>query len=111
MDQDIPGTGNLFEGIPARLDEESTECLLRQKNVRIERIVSGGQASPDGFWYDQHENEWVILLSGSAGLRFEGENNPVVLQPGDYVNIPAGRKHRVEWTAPGEETVWLAFFY
>jgi cupin 2 domain-containing protein len=85
--------GNLFENLPG---------------ARIERIVSTGQASPPGFWYDQEQAEWVLLLSGSAGLLIEGEDAPRVLGPGDYVEIPARKKHRVEWTDPKEPTVWLA---
>jgi cupin 2 domain-containing protein len=111
MDHEIPEIKNLFDGIPVDIDEEFSEDLVTGKNVRIERIVSAGHASGEGFWYDQIENEWVILLCGSAGLRFEGVADPVILRPGDHVNIPAGRKHRVEWTAPEEKTVWLAVFY
>lgn len=103
--------GNLYDGIPIEIGEEFSEDLLADSNVRIERIVSLGHASAEGFWYDQKENEWVILLCGGARLRFEGDADPVVLRPGDHVNIPAGRRHRVEWTAPEEKTVWLAVFY
>lgn len=83
----------------------SRACEFR--GARIERIVSPGQASPPGFWYDQEQVEWVVLLSGSAGLLLEGESEPRVLRPGDYVEIPARQKHRVEWTDPKEATVWL----
>ena len=72
-------------------------------------IVSHGHASSEGFWYDQDENEWVIVLTGTARLRFEEET--VEMKPGDFVNIPSHRKHRVEWTTPGELTIWLAVFY
>ncbi len=80
------------------------------EGLRIERIVSYGQCSPEGFWYDQDENEWVLLLDGSATLSFE-EGDPVDLKPGDHLNIPAGTRHRVEKTEQNGRTVWLAVFY
>jgi cupin 2 domain-containing protein len=85
------------------------EELIRTDGVRVERIVSHGHASPPGFWYDQKEREWVMLLSGCARLRFEDDT--VELNPGDWVNIPAHARHRVEWTKPGVDSVWLAIFY
>lgn len=100
---------NLFAQIPESLREELTETLVSTASVRIERIVSHGQSSPEGFWYDQSEHEWVVVLQGAARLQFEDEH--VELRPGDFVNIPAHRKHRVEWTTPDEPTVWLAVFY
>ncbi len=100
---------NLFAAIPASLPEEFVTTLLKSPQVRIERIVSHGQASPDGFWYDQDEHEWVLLVQGAARLAFEGEVR--ALARGDFVNIPAHVKHRVEWTAPEETTIWLAVFY
>ncbi len=109
----VPGSlgGNLFAGLPQSLPEEWVENLAVSKNVRIERIVSTGQASPPGFWYDQPEHEWVVVLRGEAILEFEGETEPQRLSPGDYVVIPAHRKHRVAWTSPDEPTVWLAVFF
>lgn len=77
----------------------------------MERIVSTGQASPPGFWYDQAEGEWVVLLSGAAGLRFEHEDHTRLLVPGDCLDIPPHYRHRVEWTAPGTASIWLAVFY
>lgn len=100
---------NLFEGIPENAPEEVVTELLAADGVRIERIVSFGQPSPDGFWYDQKENEWVLLLEGSATLGFE-EGDPVDLKPGDCLNIPAGKRHRVEKTDEHGRTVWLAVF-
>ncbi|WP_339911437.1 cupin domain-containing protein [Symmachiella dynata] len=102
---------NLFAGIPAELPDELTETVLDAANVRIERIVSHGQASPAGFWYDQSEHEWVLVLQGAARLLFEGDAAPVEMHAGDYLEIPAHRQHRVEWTTPDEQTVWLAVFY
>lgn len=99
---------NLFDGISETATQEIYTELLAAKNVRIERIVSFGQISPDGFWYDQPENEWVLLLEGFAQLRFE--DRLVDLLPGDYLNIQAGTRHRVEKTAQNGRTVWLAVF-
>jgi cupin 2 domain-containing protein len=100
---------NLFADLPACLPDELFETLLAAAHVRIERIVSHGHASPRGFWYDQPQHEWVLLLRGAAKLRFEEET--VALKPGDYLNIPARKRHRVEWTTPDELTVWLAVHY
>ena len=104
-------SGNLFRSIPGRLPQELTETILRAGSCRVERIVSRGHASPDGFWYDQAEHELVLLVSGAARLRFEGDGGAVEMKPGDYLNIAARRRHRVEWTAPGVDTVWLAIHY
>ena len=101
--------GNLFEDIPAHLPDELTETLLHAAHVRIERVVSQGHASPPEFWYDQDEHELVFVLQGSARLRLETEL--VELAAGDWINIPAHQKHRVEWTAPDQPTIWLAIFY
>jgi cupin 2 domain-containing protein len=105
--------GNLFAGILAASagDEEEFAALFERPGLKIERIVSCGQASPPGFWYAQPQNEWVILLKGGAGLRFEDETSEQALSPGDYVFIPAGKRHRVEWTSPAEPTVWLAVHF
>jgi cupin 2 domain-containing protein len=104
-------TGNLFDNIPANLPEELLTTLLQSSGVRIERIVSQGQASLPGFWYDQDENEWVIVLEGSASIEFQGEPEPVELQRGSYLNIPAHVRHRVAWTDQNQRTVWLAVHY
>ena len=87
------------------------EELLSRDGVRIERIVSLGQASPPGFWYDQAQGEWVLLLSGAALLRFADEAEPRRLRPGDILDIAPNRRHRVEWTDPAQPTVWLAVHY
>jgi cupin 2 domain-containing protein len=100
---------NLFGDLPQQLPKELVTTLLDASGVRIERIVSHGHASPPGFWYDQDRHEWVMVLKGAARLHFEDEI--VEMKPGDFVNIPAHKKHRVEWTTPDEPTIWLAVFY
>jgi len=102
-------TANLFTDFPANLPDELLTTLLEAANARIERIVSHGHVSPEGFWYDQDEHEWVIILKGAARLRLE--DSTLEMKPGDFVNIPAHRKHRVEWTTADEPTIWLAVFY
>jgi cupin 2 domain-containing protein len=102
---------NLFAQLPAEIPAEIFQVLLQTRNFRLERIISAGQATPPGQWYDQDTHEWVVLLTGSAGLRFEDETETRVLRPGDYLLIPAHRRHRVEWTDPAQVTVWLALHY
>jgi len=102
---------NLFADIPKVFEKEIFETLAKSPNLKIERILSQGQATPPGQWYDQDWNEWVILLKGRAGLLFDGETNIIELSPGDYLNIPAHRRHRVEWTDSQQPTVWLAIHY
>jgi cupin 2 domain-containing protein len=98
---------NLFASVRSEAAVEEVTELMRSDHARIERIVSTGQASPAGFWYNQEWDEWVLLVAGSAGLRIEGEEQVRLLGPGDYVAIPAHVRHRVEWTAASEPTVWL----
>lgn len=102
-------TSNLFTDLPSSLPDELFTTLLDADNLRIERIVSHGHASPEGFWYDQDQHEWVVVLQGAARLSIDGEIRN--LKTGDYINIPAHQKHRVEWTTPDEPTVWLTVFY
>ena len=102
---------NIFEQIPADLSEEFFQDLLTDKNVRIERIVSKGHSSPEQGWYDQDENEWVIVIEGAAKILFELDNRVVELKAGSFLNIPAHQKHQVLWTDPNQQTVWLAVFY
>ncbi|WP_038142312.1 cupin domain-containing protein [Vibrio nigripulchritudo] len=101
---------NLFDNIPSQLPEEIFEDLVKTENIRIERILSKGQSSPESGWYDQEENEWVLVLSGYGVIEFE-DGKSVTLQKGDYLNIPAYQKHKVAETSPNETTVWLAIFY
>ena len=101
--------GNLFADLPvAKEAAERLETLLARSGLRIERIVSTGQASPAGFWYQQADAEWVVLLSGEALLRFEDESAARRLRAGDWLYIEPQRRHRVDWTDPAAPTVWLA---
>jgi cupin 2 domain-containing protein len=102
---------NLFDNIPAVVTEELFTTLLQANDVRIERIVSEGHASPPGFWYDQDDNEWVMVLEGSAAVQFDRDAEPVKLRRGSYLTIPAHAKHRVVCTDPSQKTVWLAIHY
>ncbi len=104
-------TRNLFADLPNSLPDELTTVLAGNRSVRIERIVSHGHTSPEGFWYDQDEDEWVVVLAGEAKLLFENDNEPLHLKSGDHVLIQAHQKHRVEWTTPDEPTIWLAVFH
>jgi cupin 2 domain-containing protein len=100
--------GNLFASLPAPGGDEDFATLATIGGARIEWIVSTGQASPPGFWYDQDWTEWVVVLSGAAALTIEGEAGPRRLAPGDYVEIPSHVRHRIEWTDAAAPTVWLA---
>lgn len=101
---------NIFAAIPETLDDEFVELLGQNENVRIERIVSRGHRSPATGWYDQAQNEWVMVLKGAAILAF-ADGAAIRLEKGDYLNIPAHSRHRVKWTQPDVETVWLAIHY
>ncbi|WP_089723871.1 cupin domain-containing protein [Candidatus Thiosymbion oneisti] len=101
---------NIYAKIPADLSNEVFEVLVQSKKVKIERIVSKGHTSPDTGWYDQEQNEWVIVLKGNADISFE--NGPVInLKEGEYINIPAYKRHKVINTSIIPETVWLAVHY
>ena len=101
---------NLLTPEPTAQDAEVTQTIATGKGVRLERIVSFGQASPDGFWYDQAETEWVTILTGRARIRIADQASAITLGPGDTLLLPAHCRHRVEWTAPDQPTVWLALF-
>jgi cupin 2 domain-containing protein len=105
-----PPVFNLLASLPSARDAEVSQVLLTGKGVRFERIVSLGQASPEGSWYDQEEAELVIVMSGRARLTIAGESEDRVLGPGDTVLLPARCRHRVAWTDPNHPTVWLALF-
>ena len=102
---------NIFADIPSDHSREVFERLAEGNSFQLERIVSHGQAAPSEEWLVQEQDEWVILLSGKARLLFQGEDEPMGLAPGDYILIPAHKRHRVEWTAPDQPTVWLALHY
>jgi cupin 2 domain-containing protein len=104
-------SSNIFDDIPDRLPEELFTRLLDAPGLRIERIVSWGQCSKEGFWYDQDQNEWVVLLEGSAAVLFEGDAEPVALRPGSFLEIPAHRRHRVVRADAKARSVWLAIHY
>ena len=101
---------NIFESIPDNLDEEIFELLVQSENVKIERIISKGHTSPESGWYDQERNEWVIVLKGEAIISFENGID-INLKTGSHINIPAHKKHKVSWTDPKTETIWLAVHY
>ena len=103
--------GNIFADIAACGESEQVCEILARPSLRIERIVSTGQTSPPGFWYEQPWDEWVLLLSGAARLQFENEASPTSLAAGDHLLIPAGVRHRVEWTCLDRPAVWLAVHY
>ncbi|WP_199033095.1 cupin domain-containing protein [Ralstonia sp. ASV6] len=103
--------GNLFDDVPTGVAEEVFTALLEHPGLKIERIVSNGQASPPGFWYDSAQEEWVLLMEGGAAVQIEGETAPRLLQPGTWLHLPAHCRHRVAWTDTGRPTVWLAVHY
>lgn len=103
--------GNLFAPLKQKASDEVIEDLLQTSGLRLERIVSTGQTTPPGEWYDQRWDEWVVMLSGAADLRFEESGKTLSLEPGDYLLIPAHCRHRVERTAEDCETVWLALHF
>ena len=108
MAQSTVSGGDLFADLPDATPDEQFESLLERPGIRILRIVSNGQASPDGEWYDQAGDEWVVVLRGSAGVLIEGDDAPRELGPGGFLFLPAHCRHRVVWTSPDEPTVWLA---
>jgi cupin 2 domain-containing protein len=108
---EVMEAANLLRDIPAQLPDEFLQTLVAADGVRIERIVSKGHCSPPGFWYDQDEAEWVLLVKGEARLRFAEPARVVHMTPGMHVTIAAHEKHRVEWTAPDIETIWVAVFF
>ncbi|WP_041742337.1 cupin domain-containing protein [Collimonas fungivorans] len=103
--------GNLLTELPADGSTEVFELLHERAGLKIERIVSSGQASPPGFWYDNPQEEWVLLLSGSAGLTLEGQAGEHVMQPGAWLHIPPHCRHRIEWTDAAQPTIWLAIHH
>ena len=101
---------NLLDDLPASLPQELVQNLLSTRDIRIERIVSHGHCSAEGFWYEQSTAEWVLVVAGRARVRFES-GQLIEMTTGSFINIAAHQKHRVEWTDPHEHTVWLALHY
>ena len=100
--------GSLFDALPESAEDEIVERLAERSGARVERIVSTGQISPEGFWYDQDQDELVVVVRGAARLEIEGRETPLEMFPGDWVLLPSRCRHRVAWTSPDEPTVWLA---
>ncbi len=112
MNKDLSiATGNLFSNLPDQIDKEIFETIISSASFKMERIISKGHSSPEDYWYDQDKNEWVMVLKGSAVLKFENDQEVIKMMQGDYINIPAHCKHRVEWTDPDVKTIWLAVHY
>lgn len=104
--------GRLRDGLPAApQDEEQIDILMESSRVRMERIVSTGQATPEGHWYDPVGDEFVLLVAGAARLRIEGEAADRALESGDWIVLPAHCRHRVTWTQEMPPTIWLAIHY
>ncbi|BBA35423.1 cupin 2 conserved barrel domain protein [Methylocaldum marinum] len=101
----------LLADLPEDLPEKKFEVLLETPSFRLERILSKGHATPEGQWYDQERNEWVLLLRGEARLEIEGRESETHLLPGDSLLLPAHCRHRVNWTPDDRITVWLALHY
>jgi cupin 2 domain-containing protein len=101
---------NLFDDVPTNLPSELVNVLAEGQSVRIERIVSTGHTTEPGKWYDQEQDEWVVVLKGEARLRFS-DDKVICMKPGDHLLIPAHQRHRVDWTTTKEPTIWLAIFF
>ncbi len=103
-------TENIFSSLSLELQAESLDVLLQNNNIRIERIISQGHTSPASGWYDQEDNEWVLIFEGAGTILFE-DGREVTMRKGDYLHIPAHAKHKVSWTDPDRQTIWLAVHY
>ena len=102
---------NLFAGIPSDLPQELIDTLLEAEGLRLQRIVSSNHSSAEGFWYQQQENEWVLVIQGAARLQIEGQDQELELKTGDHLNLPADLRHRVSWTSADPDCIWLCLFY
>ena len=100
---------NIFDKIIVDTEEENFFEIFKNETIKIEKIVSNGQISPENFWYEQEKSEFILLLEGFAILEFE--NREVELKKGDCINIKAKQKHRVKFTSLDEPTIWFAVFY
>ena len=101
---------NIFAAIPDNLDDEVVDIIVQNEKTKIERIISRGQTSPATGWFDQEKDEWVLVLKGEAIISFDN-GKAINLKAGDHINISAHTKHKVKWTDPETETVWLAVHY
>lgn len=107
-----PQAGNITDALPAdRQAEESADILVERGNVRVERIVSTGQTTPEGTWYDQEQDEWVMVASGAARLRIDGEDTDRELSAGDWIWLPTHCRHRVTWSQSSPPTIWIAVHF
>ena len=100
---------NIFEQIIVNKNEEKFFEVFKNETIKVEKIVSNGQKSPENFWYEQEKSEFILLLEGFAILEFE--NRVVELKKGDCLNIEAYQKHKVKFTSLDEPTIWFAVFY
>lgn len=100
---------NIFDEIIVDKNEESFFEIFKNDIIKVEKIVSNGQKSPENFWYEQEKNEYILLLDGFAILEFEDKE--IELKKGDCINICAMQKHRVKFTSQDEPTIWFAVFY
>jgi len=101
---------NIFTNIPKKLNEELFEDILNKPNIKIQRIISDGNTEEEFQWYDQNNDEWVIILQGAAIIEFKDEDD-IKLETGDYINIPAHKKHKISWLNKDIKTIWLAVHY
>ena len=100
---------NIFEQIIVDKNEEKFFEIFKNEKIKIEKIVSNGQISPENFWYEQEKSEFILLLEGFAIVEFE--DFEMELKKGDCLNIKAMQKHRVKFTSLNEPTIWFAVFY
>ncbi|MGZ8095103.1 MAG: cupin domain-containing protein [Methylosarcina sp.] len=99
---------NIFTNIPDQLKDEFFDTILKRKNLHVERIISRGHSTPPGQWYDQAWDEWILLIQGQATLLYEKNTQIISMTAGDHLLIPARTRHRVEWSHPEMDTIWLA---
>jgi len=104
-------SNNLFSNIPDQIKREIFDPIIENEKFKLERIISQGQCTPEGEWLEQKNNEWVVLLTGKVKLKFEDDKDSYLMESGDYIYIPSGKRHRVEWTVPNTRTVWLALHF
>jgi cupin 2 domain-containing protein len=102
---------NVRADIPLELSSELVDVFAESDQVRIERIVSRGHTSPPDFWYDQDRAEWVLVIAGRGRLIFEHRPEPVELGPGDHILIAPHVRHRVVFTDPDHDTIWVAVHF